>query len=79
MSSEWIEHDGICRPVAADVRVITKMRDGYVNPQVPAGFWGDGLSDESNWWHDPHAPTSVDIIAYKIFEPQDAGPPPKGV
>lgn len=73
--SEWIKHDGRRRPVERDVVVIVKMRDGYENAPVRAGFWGDGSHDESNWWHDPSQPMLADITEYKIVDPHAPSSP----
>lgn len=53
---EWIEWGGGNRPVAADMQVEVRFRDGKSIPSESAAYWN---------WHQHNSPT--DIIAYRII------------
>lgn len=69
--SEWIEHDGKGMPVAADVMVIIKCRDGWESKYAEQadGWTEQGYPDCNQWIHKEGALNDkFDIIAYRIVE-----------
>lgn len=64
--SDWIIHHGNGRPVARDVYVEVELRSSYIHDPKPAGFWGDGKQDQSNWWHETENPHPSDIMQYRV-------------
>lgn len=64
--TEWVKHDGIKRPVDRSCYVQVKLRMNFVHDPKPAGFWGNGEEDQSNWWHEPGNDCSCDIVEYRV-------------
>lgn len=61
--NDWIEWKGGDCPVAGDVMVETKLRDG-----------GNGSAVAREWeW--AHGPSSADIIAYRVIYPEKPAKP----
>lgn len=64
----WIAHDGGPCPVAADVLVRVRMRDGWSDFKgVPAGAWAPMFSGNVDFWRRKGS-SKNDIVAYQIVD-----------
>ncbi len=72
----WIKWEGGLAPLAPDVDVEVKLRNGALKSGIVAfvGGWGHNRGDSSNYYYD------VDIVAYRIVkEPQNISEKAQGI
>ena len=69
--SEWIKHDGSCRPVHEYQKVSVKFRDGWTDENHkshPFAIYWDDSQELSPWIFKEGSTQEVDIVEYCLVE-----------